>query len=293
MNGKKVLDHLIRLFVVLNIILWIFNHVSQSNEYSVSEERMEQITQLLEKKGITIKEELARDFSPKSTADLQYIGEDIAIREEIVKSFFDNKLASVKRLRQESVTNPGEEMRLYVLDNETLIFDKYALRYENLAHEGEGTRPSVEQAKKMCAQLLKRISYGQKELEYEIEVVEKAHYITLTYFPKLEGIPVVDAYRSFDVYEKGIARGTLYLGNIEVTSEKGKEIYPIDLMLFGIEDILLERGVTEITDITLVYKRSKSEDSIWGQQIIPMYKIEAKGLEEALFVNAYSNELMD
>ena len=293
MNGKKVLDHLIRLFVVLNIVLWIFNYVSQKNEYSVPEERMEQIVQLLDKKGITVEGNLTRDFKPKNIADLQYISEDIAIREEIVKSFFGNKLASVKRLRQESVLNPGEEMRLYVLKDETLIFDKYALGYENLTYEKEGAKPSVEQAKKMCNELLKRTGYEQKELEYEIEVIEHPHYLTLTYYPKLEGIPVLDASRSFEVYEKGVARGTLYLGNIEVTSEKGKDIYPIDLMLFGMEEKLIEYGATEITDITLVYKRSKSEDSIWGQQIIPMYKIEAKGLEEALFVNAYSNELME
>lgn len=293
MNGKKVLDHLIRLFIVLNVVLWIFNYGSKRNEYRVPQERIDQITQLLETKGITLSTELKRDFSPKNTADLQYVGEDISIREEMVKHFFGNKLASVKRFKQESTTYPGEEMRSYALNGETLTFDRYILRYENLVHEGVGSKPSVEQAKKMCNQLLKRMDYGHKKVDYEIEVVEAEHYLTLTYFPKLEGIPVLDAYRRFEVYEKGVARATLYLGNLEITSEEGKAIYPIDLMLFGIEETLLEKGVTEINEITLVYKRSKSEDSIWGQQIIPVYKIEAKGLKEALFVNAYSNQLLD
>lgn len=293
MNGKKIFDGLIKLFLILNVILWGVNYVSQRNEYNLSEERISQITQLLESKGITLSMEPDRNFSPKSTADLQYLGEDIALREEIVKYFFGNKLASVKRFKQESTTYPGEEMRLYALEDETLIFDKYALHYENASNEGTRTKPSIEQAKKMCHQLLKRMNYGHKKMDYEIEVVEADESLILTYFPKLEGIPILDAYRRFEVYEEGVARATLYLGEIEVTSEEGKTIYPIDLMLFGIEETLGERGVTEITNIKLVYKRSKSEDSIWGQQIIPVYKIEAKGLEEALFVNAYTNELLD
>ena len=97
---------------------------------------------------------------------------------------------------------------------------------------------------------------------------------------------------TFDVYKAGVASGTMYLGEIEITSEKGKEIYPIDLVLFGIEEYMLENQYTNISDITLAYKRAKSEDNIWGQKIIPVYKIEFDGLDQALFVNAYNNEIL-
>lgn len=293
MNGKKVLDNLIRLFLILNLVLLIFNYISIRNEYRLSKERIHQITQLLEGEGIRIDTELIRDFSPKKTADLQYIGDNISLRDEIVKNFFNNDLASVKRFRKESEINPGEEMRYYSLNGETLIFDKYVLSYENEANQSNDSRPSIDQAKRMCMSLLKRINYGNKKAEYEIEIVEHESYLTLTYFSKLDGIPVLDACMTFDVYKKGVARSTMYLGKIEETSEKGKEIYPIDLVLFNIEEYLLENEYTHISDVTLVYKRAKSEDSIWGQQIIPVYKIEFHGLEEALFVNAYNNKILD
>ena len=293
MNGKKVLDRLIKLFVVLNLALFIFNYVSTNNEYLLSGERIEHITQLLEQEGIHINTELMRDYSPKKSADLQYIGDNISIRDEIVKSFFNKDLASVKRFKKESEINPGEEMRYYSLNGETLIFDKYALRYENESNKLGQVKPTIDGAKRMCMSLLKRISYGKMSDEYQIEVVEHEHYLTLTYFPKLEDIPILDAYITFDVYKQGVASGIMYLGKIELTNEEGKEIYPIDLVLFEIEEYILENQYTNISGISLVYKRAKSEDSIWGQQIIPVYKIECDGLEEALFVNAYNNEILD
>lgn len=293
MNGKRVLDGLIKLFVILNLGLFIFNYVSSSNEYLLSEERIEHITQLLEKEGIHIDTELIRDFSPKKNADLQYIGDGISIRDEIVKSFFNSDLARVKRFKKESEVNAGEEMRYYSLNGETLIFDKYALRYENESNKSNNAKPTIEQAKRMCMNLLKRISSASTSADYEIEIVEHEYYLTLTYFPKLDGIPIVDASMTFEVYKAGVASGTMYLGKIEITSEKGKEIYPVDLILFGIEEYILENQYTTIKEVELVYKRAKSEDNIWGQQIIPVYKIEFDGLEEALFVNAYNNEILD
>lgn len=293
MNGKRVLDGLIKLFVILNLGLFIFNYVSSSNEYLLSEERIEHITQLLEKEGIHIDTELIRDFSPKKTADLQYIGDGISIRDEIVKNFFNSDLASVKRFKKESEVNAGEEMRYYSLNGETLIFDKYALRYENESNKSNNAKPTIDQAKRMCMNLLKRISSASTSADYEIEIVEHEHYLELTYFPKLDGISIVDASMTFEVYKAGVASGTMYLGKIEITSEKGKEIYPVDLILFGIEEYILENQYTNIKEVELVYKRAKSEDNIWGQQIIPVYKIEFDGLEEALFVNAYNNEILD
>lgn len=293
MNGKRVLDGLIKLFVILNLGLFIFNYVSSSNEYLLSEERIEHITQLLEKEGIHIDTELIRDFSPKKNADLQYIGDGISIRDEIVKSFFNSDLARVKRFKKESEVNAGEEMRYYSLNGETLIFDKYALRYENESNKSNNAKPTIEQAKRMCMNLLKRISSASTSADYEIEIVEHEYYLTLTYFPKLDGIPIVDASMTFEVYKAGVASAAMYLGKIEITSEKGKEIYPVDLILFGIEEYILENQYTTIKEVELVYKRAKSEDNIWGQQIIPVYKIEFDGLEEALFVNAYNNEILD
>lgn len=292
MNGKKVLEGLIKLFVVLNLGLFVFNYVSRSNEYLLSEERIEHITQLLEQEGINIDTELIRDFSPKRSADLQYIGDGLSIRDEIVKRFFNNDLASVKRFKKESETNAGGEMRYYTLNNETLIFDKYALMYENESNQSNEASPTIDQAKKMCMNLLKRINYASTSADYEIEVVEHENYLTLTYFLTLDEIPILDAYMTFDVYKAGVASGTMYLGKIEITSEKGKEIYPIDLVLFGIEEYMLENQYKNISDITLVYKRAKSEDNIWGQKIIPVYKIEFDGLNQALFVNAYNNEIL-
>lgn len=292
MNGKKILNRLIKLFVVLNLVLFAFNYVSKSNEYLLSKDRVEQITQLLENEGIKIEGALIRDYSPKKQANLLYKGDSLSIRDDIVKNLFTSDLASVKRFKKDSEKYPSEEVKCYALNGETLTFDKYELGYENSNVSTSGPELNLEQAKKLCVSLMNRLGMKINEADYEVVSQKENGGWQLAYYYKLEGVPVQDLYMQFEVYREGVARAIIYLGEVEIISSEGKEIYPVDLVLFGLEEELLENQYTSIESVSMIYKKLDDEESIWGQQIVPVYKIEISGLEKLLFVNAYTNEIL-
>lgn len=292
MNGKKLLNRLIKLFLVLNLALFATNYISRSKAYLLPQERITHIYELLATEGIKIEGELIRDFSPKKQADLIYKGDGLSVRNEIVKSFFSNDLASVKRSKVDSKQHPGDKVWSYTLNGETLNFDKYELRYENSSIENNGTKLSLDESKRLCASLMDRIGLKLDSTQYIIEGQDKEAYWQLTYYNKLEDLPVLDLYMTFDVYGTGISNATLYLGEIEMNSKTGQDIYPIDLVLFGIEEELLKSEHKSIKKVSMAYKRLEDGDSIWGQKIVPVYKIDLDGLEEPLFVNAYTNKVL-
>ncbi len=293
MNVKKLLNQLIKLFLVLNLVLFIMNGVNLSTEYLLSQERITYIYELLSREGIEIESELERDFSPKRTADLIYKGDGLSVRNEMIKNFFEDDLVSVKRSKSNSKQHPGDEVWHYTLGGETLSFDRYELRYENSDIENSKVPLSLKEAKHLCESLMSRIGMKIDRNQYIIESQKHHTYWQLNYYYKLEGLPVLDLYMTFKVQSEGISSATMYLGEIEITSQTGQVIYPVDLVLFGIEEELLKEGHKRISKVSMAYKKLEEEDSIWGQKIVPVYKIEIDGLEEPLFVNAYTNKILD
>lgn len=266
--------------------------MSTKNEYRLSEERLDNIIQLLKENSISVSAQLNGDFSPKRPADLQYKGDNLSVRDEIIKRFFKSDLASVRRFRKESQQSPGQEAWYYAFGAETLVFDGNMLLYENRDVQEDGIKPSLEEARKACVNLMKRINPNFIEQNYIMESESQENSVTITYYEKLDELPVLDLYMSFVVYDKGIAEGNMYLGEIEVTGEKREEIFPVDLVLFGIEEELQNRGCTAVESVSMAYKRLENEDNVWGQQIVPAYKIQGQGLDGTIFVNAYTNEIL-
>ena len=109
----------------------------------------------------------------------------------------------------------------------------------------------------------------------------------------LEDLPVMDSSLEFYVNSEGVMNAKMCLADIQVESSAKKDIYAADLVLFGIEDYMIENGYSEIEKVTLCYKQEENEENVLGQKIIPAYKIEIKGLEAPLFVNAYTNKLLN
>lgn len=292
MNGRKILDELIKLFVVINIVLFVVNYACKGNEYLLSKERMDNIIKLLETDGISVDTELLRKFTPKYSANLMYLGDSVDTRDKVIKSFFGSDLVNVKRYTENSDHDSDRKIPYYALGDEVLAFDNNELIYTNESVVSERSKPTLEQAKSMSIKLLNRIDEKKVLKDYSIEAVDKKNYWQLTYYPTIEGIPILDSYIRFDVYRNGVAKADMYLADVEIRSEGRKDIYAIDLVLFGIEDYMLENKCESIEAISLCYKRTDSEENVLGQQIIPMYKIEIDGLEQPIFVNAYNNQIL-
>ena len=118
----------------------------------------------------------------------------------------------------------------------------------------------------------------------------------MTFYAKYEKLPIFDIYISFEIVDDEIQTATMNLGQISQLEENKnkKEIYPIDLILFGIDDELNIEKPIYITDITLGYKAVEERNiSLLGAQIIPVYKIYIKGLNSPIYVNAYTNQRIE
>lgn len=291
MNGKRILKKLIGLFLIINVILFMFNYANTSTTYTLTKGRVDNIKAVLADRGIAISAQLPRNFSPKSSANLSFM--DNAFRYTIEKNFFGNNLASVKHSVGTSESGHGHgKVQYSVLEDEVLAFTGKNLLYTNKQIKAWDKKPNLKEAKAFCQKLIKRIDPKLNVDDYKLQIEERENYWLLTYYLVFEGIPVLDSYMTFRVCEDGVASGEVHLATLEITSEEKKDIYPIDLVLFNLPDYIEGQDNLEISDIELVYKRNSNSNNMWGQNIVPAYKIQIKGLEEALFVNAYNNQIL-
>lgn len=290
MNGKKILVTLIWFFMGINIILFVANYMLKEKEYKVSTDRIENIEQVLEKQGITIECELPRIYEPKVAAELSFAG--ASVRYTVEKNFFGNDLVSVKHSVGKSKENPLSDMKVQycTFNNEVLAFDGNALHYENkgIVFDENGTEQNAHAA---CNALIKRIDPNRKE-SYRIVATPTDEGWQIMYYPLLDNVPVEDSYMIFKVCKSGVLNATMYLSEMNVVNTEKREVVAIDLVLFNLIDYLKTESVEAITNVELVYKDLPDNSEMWEEEIVPAYKITAKGLDQPLFVNAYTNEII-
>ncbi len=293
MNGKKILNRLILLFIGINLILFIFISIRRETQYKLSQTRINNIIGLLAEKGITVEGQLPMNFKPKLAATLSYTGDNVTVRNNLVKAFFGNNLSKVSRSTENSKEYFGAKVYCFTMQDEQLAFDKEKITYTNSDIKFSDTKPSIKEAKAKAEAFVKRLEVGKLYKEAYIEIKEEENKVVITYFPTFEGTPIFDLSIKMKIYKNGIESATIYLGEVSITDEGKQRITPIDLVLFGIEEYIPLESNIIIKDITLVYKiLGKKGSNLWGEQIVPMYKIEVNGLEKPLFVNAYTNEIV-
>lgn len=293
MNGKKILNRLIVLFMAINVLLLICISLRKETQYKLSQTRINNITALLAEKQITLKEQLPEDFTPRAVATLSYTADHVTVRNDIVKAFFGNNLTDVNRSTENSKAYPGTKMYCFTKGQEQLAFDKENILYTNTSDgdlEGIGSRKEV---KAMAETFIKRLGVGKLYKESHIDFKEEGNKLLVTYFPIFEGIPVFDLSIEMAIEGGQIKEAVINLGEVATAGESKQRIIPADLVLFGIEEYIPQESNMMIKEMTLGYKSlDKKGSNLWGKQIVPMYKIEVDGLEKPLFVNAYTNEMV-
>lgn len=293
MNGKKILNRLVIVFIIINLLLFGFNISKYYEQYSLSDMRVENILTVLEEEGIQVEAQLPRLYFPKTKATLNLISKDISTKEEVVKALLGGNLEGVTRSNLIG-SNQTSNKRMYKKGQEAIIFDGEQIIYTNEAIAEVGAMHSPQEIEKVCETFLKRISkvtgLTQNYKEYNEGEPQR-----IVYYPLFKGIPVFDLYIEFKVYEEGVRQITMKLGLLEAIEEQiqNQEIYPIDVVLFGVKEYLTQEKPLIITNITLGYSQNNEvKSSIWGEQVVPVYKIELSGLEKSIFVNAYTNEVL-
>ena len=296
LNGKKVLNRLIMLFIIINIILVILNIIADSTRYILTKDRMQNISLVLNNRGVTIESPLPINFEPRASINIVYEVSTTSIRDKITKKMFGDNLAGVLRSTKESDKYNGVKYYQFNKGQEMLSFERHEIGYINKAINTQTKGLSKSLAKKHGDGFISRIGMQEiYKLPY-IEYEEIDNYIRIKYYPTIEGVPVDDINITMDIYEKGVNKAILTLARVEYIEDSYREIIPVDRVLFGIDryiyDIIQDfKGDICITDIKLVYKKQNLEGyNLWGEKNIPMYKMSIRGLEKSIFVNAYTND---
>lgn len=293
MNGRKILNRLIILFVAINVILFVFLSIRRGIQYQLSKERVNNIITVLADKNITFKCELPRNFEPKASATLTYTGDRVSKRNDLVSTLFGSDPSKIIRSTGTREEDPTSKIYYFTKGKEQLTFEEQEIVYVNSKVDVLTQKPSLSEAKRMAESFIKRLKLGQMYSSSYVEVREEEHCFHIIYFPVFNNIPIFDLPIEMKVYNEGIGSAVVYLGEVNQIEDSKGRITPIDLVLFGIEAYIPENNHMVIEDITLGYKKiQKKGSNLWGEQIIPVYKIVIESLENPIFVNAYTNEIV-
>lgn len=295
MNGKKILNELIAIFIFLNIVIFTFNVVKIAKNYRLSETRINNIEQALAQREIYLETQLPRSFTPRVQATLSdLVGSSRAVeRYNMVNALFGENSGKVIVTKD----NESPDTIIHKYGDEVLKFNRRTITYINKGISTPNNQDiSIKTAKKMCKAFIKRINYSKVFADAYIQYNEVENSLEMTFFEKYRGIPVFDSYIQFIIKGGQIERATMQIGKVsQLDSDRGKKsIYPVDLVLFGIDDELELEKPIHITNITLGYKIIDEKNMLLlGAQLIPVYKIEFKGLNSPIYVNAYTNKRID
>lgn len=291
MNGHKVFIRLIQVFVVVNILLLIINIIKFNASYVLSTERIKNITSILEAKDIMIDVPLPRVFTPKRQGTIIIPESTSEAKEELIKALIAERMDEVK-VSSNTSGHYKKPTRVYTKGNLSLTFADNEIIYLDSAIT-LGQKGDLRKAEILANRFILKAGLTKTFNHSYVENTNESESIVLIYYPKFKGAPVFDSQIRFYISDQGIAKVIMHVGKVEALKgiNAKRIIYPIDLVLFGIEDSLSVQRPVHITAITLGYCSLGTQGmDILEKEIIPVYKIEVDGLNETLLVNAYTNE---
>lgn len=287
MNGKRILNNLIILFLVINSLLYMVNHYQNAYRYELPISRIQNITRHYQDNGIKIHAILTRNYKPQPVATLSYTRNSAKARHEIATYFFGTQIAKVKRS-----SDPSSEKLHYTLGAETLTFDEKTVEYQNDQIDLSLEQPTRQEAERIARDLINRMGLTGKEMTYDIIGTSEGNAWQLEYFPLLNGMKVLEGSMQFNVYRSGVLNAKFSLSNIALVENSEREIVPIDLVLFMVEDEVIEQGYTKLSEVSLCYRRDMKEEKILVDKLIPVYILTFDTPDEVIFVNAFTNQRM-
>ncbi|MGL4362826.1 MAG: hypothetical protein ACRCSG_06120 [Cellulosilyticaceae bacterium] len=288
MKWGRILTALIIIFVILNIMLGVGNYKKNIELYRVSEERIKNITGILNDKGILLECELPRYFRPIETIWLEPDEIDTTTRDHIVKNLFgDNyKQATVsKKVLGEPYKEP---VLIYTLESEEIQFMGSKITYINHGIVDDGTTFKKNEAMRIGNAFIKKMEKKKYKKEKNIKKIG-AKQATLTYYEIYNRLPVFDSYVKLEVTPHGVAYAEVYGASISNKIGVKKPLYPIDYVLFDIDTQLDIAPPFTLEDIQFGYRMNLNEGiQILEEEAFPVLKVVIKGLNEPIFVDAYT-----
>ena len=289
MRWNKALNFLLIIFICLNIALAWINYDRFNGSYKVSEERIQTIKSLLADRNIQVKADLPTLFIPRSSIWIEPIEISASLRDAIVNRLFGKERADVT-ITNEVSGDYGKNALIYSKGEAQLKFYKDHIGYRNEAAKSKETAVSIKQASKFAKDFIRQLDLADHLKEVKIDYRSESYGIAVTYYEVYRGLPIFDSYVKMKISPNGVFEAEVRC--LEVTDKVSltKPLYPIDQVLFALQNPIVENETYVIESVELGYRLDHSEGMhILSEEAVPVYKITIEGLSDPIFVNAYTN----
>lgn len=306
MRWGKSLTQLIVIFIILNIFLGISNYNKNIKAYTLTQRRIENVKKLLSDKGITIETSFLKNFKPQRSIWLVPIEMTSQKRDKLVSNLLTQDSSQITITKGKSEELYHTARRIYTKGDKRVVFQGNSVFYSNNIVENLGQQElknlplnlNREEALSLAKAFVKKIDLDNIFEDYQIKDYQVSYRVSsdgaeVTYYTVYENRPIFNSYLRMQINSEGVYEA--YMQVLEVVEkEKAVEpIYPLDKVLLGIRDSVEQYGETSITEIQLGYAmQNKRGMHILKEEAVPVYKITLEGLEEEIFVNAYTNLIM-
>ncbi|MDA3733498.1 two-component system regulatory protein YycI [Niameybacter massiliensis] len=290
MRWDKALNLLIAIFLCLNIVLAWINYEKLVVTYQVSDDRLDTITSILKKNNIKVDAKLPRVFSPKSSIWLEPVQITSTIRDGVVSNVFGEDRSLITITKDAYDVKYGRNALVYSKQEEELKFSKERISYHHKGIENEGNALSEKEALKLAKRFVENLEMENYFQDVKIESRSESYGWDITYYEVYKGLPVFDSYIKLRVSEGGVFDAEVRC--LVITDKVGqlKPLYPIDEVLFGLQELNLDQTERIVESVELGYRLDNIEGMhILAEEAVPMYKIQMRGLTTPIFVNAYTN----
>ena len=285
MNWNKILNVFIIFFLCINIGIFAIASYKKHNDYTLSNDREDQLKQILNEKGIVVYNFLP-SFYPMAKVTLEVPQTD---QEAIKRHIFGEEHYDVKTITtlEETYESLNQEITFYKGANKGSIYYRgYNEKYipEEFSEEGVNA---------IGRQFAKDITLNKAKYELtSINLSEDENSYILYYNEIFKDEVLFCSYVTIKINRQGIEEAKLLRFNpIKFVSEE-QVLYPIDEVLYKFADTIQldQTQLTTITDIDLGYDLGddEMEENLLGEAV-PYYRIKLS-TGEFYYINAYTNE---
>lgn len=290
MRWDKALNLLISIFLCVNIALAWINYEKLVKTYEVSDGRIKTIVSILDKENIKIEGKLPTVFSPKSSIWIEPIEITSSMRDSLVECVLGKERDLITITKDNQDVKYGRNALVYGKGEEELRFYKESIIYTNKSLAQQRGKLTEKEAFKYAKKFIERLNLEEYLKDAKIEAISESYGWDVTYYGVYKGLPVFDSFVKVKVSEAGVFEAEVKC--IDITDKVGrlKPLYPIDDVLFGLQELKLEQDQIVVESVELGYRLDHTEGMhILAEEAVPMYKIQIRGLATPIFVNAYTN----
>lgn len=282
------------MFLCVNIGLGLGNYNRSVRAYTLSDERIGNITSVLKDNDIIIKTKLPTDFRPVESIWVLPLEITPSTRDAIVRNLLGSQEEGITITKEISNRVYEEATRVYTKGEKRLKFGNSHIFYEDTSARPSQSFLTEGKAKDIAEDFIKSVDISKSTKKIKIEYKSESYGASLTYYEVYDKLPIFGSYMHLKMTEDGVFEASIHGNTVEDKTGNKKAIYPIDKVLFGFRDEININGPIIIDSIMLGYAMpNKVERHILREEAVPMYKINLQGLDEPIFVNAYTNTVED